>query len=111
MIQNDLNHGWGIDFQLGYCAQGDRTKNIGIVDSEYILHMGLPTLGGGSAENKTDSGKLDKTKTPHAADKSSSVSTGRTEVRKQTYVELETFKHRWKNAVKNDECWIDRFQT
>jgi hypothetical protein len=52
MIQNDLNHGWGIDFQLGYCAQGDRTKNIGIVDSEYILHMGLPTLGGGSAENK-----------------------------------------------------------
>jgi len=29
---------------------------------------------------QTDSGKLDKTKTPHAADKSSSVSTGRTEV-------------------------------
>ncbi|XP_021663721.2 uncharacterized protein LOC110652437 [Hevea brasiliensis] len=51
MIQNDLVHGWGVDFQLGYCAQGDRTKNIGIVDSEYIIHYGLPTLGG-SAENK-----------------------------------------------------------
>ncbi|KAG7543279.1 hypothetical protein ISN45_Aa07g031970 [Arabidopsis thaliana x Arabidopsis arenosa] len=108
MIQNDLNHGWGIDFQLGYCAQGDRTKNIGIVDSEYILHMGLPTLGG-SAENKTDSGQLNKTKTQH--DSASQISSGRSEVRKQTYAELETFKHRWKNAVKNDECWIDRFQT
>ncbi|XP_024004370.1 uncharacterized protein LOC18030552 isoform X2 [Eutrema salsugineum] len=114
MIQNDLNHGWGIDFQLGYCAQGDRTKNIGIVDSEYILHLGLPTLGG-SAENKTDSGELDQTKSQHSSDKTkpspiSQMSSGRSEVRKQTYAELETFKHRWKNAVKNDECWIDRFR-
>ncbi|CAH2079382.1 unnamed protein product [Thlaspi arvense] len=100
MIQNDLNHGWGIDFQLGYCAQGDRTKNIGIVDSEYILHLGLPTLGG-SAENKTESGPIDETKSQHSSEKS---------VRKQAYAELETFKHRWKNAVKNDECWIDRFK-
>ncbi|WCJ37265.1 hypothetical protein M5689_018416 [Euphorbia peplus] len=23
MIQNDLVYGWGVDFQLGYCAQGD----------------------------------------------------------------------------------------
>ncbi|CDY39713.1 hypothetical protein BRARA_D00749 [Brassica rapa] len=114
MIQNDLNHGWGIDFQLGYCAQGDRTKNIGIVDSEYILHLGLPTLGG-SAENKIDSEQLDKTKTEDSSDKSkpsstSQMSSARSEVRKQTYAELETFKHRWRNAVKNDECWIDRFQ-
>ncbi|EOA18841.1 hypothetical protein CARUB_v10007463mg [Capsella rubella] len=111
MIQNDLNHGWGIDFQLGYCAQGDRTRNIGIVDSEYILHMGLPTLGG-SAENKTGSDQLEKTKTQHDSDisKPSPTSSGRSEVRKQTYAELETFKHRWRNAVKNDECWIDRFQ-
>ena len=79
--QNDLVHAWGLDFQLGYCAQaifpsyehtqthkhfsicfipwanflcakqGDRTKNIGIVDSEYIIHYGLPTLGG-SVANK-----------------------------------------------------------
>ncbi|KAM4070380.1 hypothetical protein ACJW30_12G161700 [Castanea mollissima] len=51
MVQNDLVHAWGLDFQLGYCAQGDRTKNIGIVDSEYIIHYGLPTLGG-SVANK-----------------------------------------------------------
>ncbi|RWW15364.1 hypothetical protein GW17_00020802 [Ensete ventricosum] len=31
--------------------QGDRSKNIGVVDSEYIIHMGIPTLGG-SDENK-----------------------------------------------------------
>lgn len=31
--------------------QGDRSKNIGVVDSEYIVHMGIPTLGG-SDENK-----------------------------------------------------------
>ncbi|CAL5383093.1 unnamed protein product [Camellia sinensis] len=24
---------------------GDRTKNVGVVDSEYIVHLGLPTLG------------------------------------------------------------------
>ncbi|KAJ0077948.1 hypothetical protein Patl1_36774 [Pistacia atlantica] len=45
MIQNDLIHAWGLDMQLGYCAQGDRTKNVGVVDSEYIVHMGLLTLG------------------------------------------------------------------
>ncbi|KAB1208577.1 Pre-mRNA-processing factor 39 [Morella rubra] len=45
MIQNDLIHAWGLDRELGYCAQGDRTKNVGVVDSEYIVHLGLPTLG------------------------------------------------------------------
>ncbi|XP_028065000.1 uncharacterized protein LOC114268094 isoform X1 [Camellia sinensis] len=45
MLQNDLIHAWGLDFQLGYCAQSDRTKNVGVVDSEYIVHLGLPTLG------------------------------------------------------------------
>lgn len=30
--------------------QGDRTKNVGIVDSEYIVHYGLPTLGGSASE-------------------------------------------------------------
>ncbi|XP_042467108.1 uncharacterized protein LOC122050253 [Zingiber officinale] len=46
MIQNDLVHAWGIDFKFGYCVQGDRTEKIGVVDSEYIVHKGLPTLGG-----------------------------------------------------------------
>ncbi|XP_047308849.1 uncharacterized protein LOC124912296 [Impatiens glandulifera] len=45
LIQNDLVHGWGVDIKLGYCAQGDRTKNVGIVDSEYVLHQGIQSLG------------------------------------------------------------------
>ncbi|PQM33489.1 uncharacterized protein Pyn_05194 [Prunus yedoensis var. nudiflora] len=90
MIQNDLVHAWGLDFQLGYCAQGDRTKNIGIVDSEYIVHYGLPTLGG-LAPNKTPT--------------SSSPLDPRTEVRKLSFVELEIFKNRWKKAVREDNCW------
>ncbi|GKV02369.1 hypothetical protein SLEP1_g14816 [Rubroshorea leprosula] len=53
MIQNDLIHAWGLDIQLGYCAQGDRTKNIGIVDAEYIVHYSRPTLGGANGENNT----------------------------------------------------------
>ncbi|KAK3003307.1 hypothetical protein RJ639_018329, partial [Escallonia herrerae] len=51
IIQNDWIYAWGLDMQLGYCAQGNRTQNIGIIDSEYVVHSGLPTLGG-SAENK-----------------------------------------------------------
>ncbi|XP_076941388.1 uncharacterized protein LOC143610928 [Bidens hawaiensis] len=47
LIQNDLVHGWGMDMKLGYCAQGMR--NVGIVDSEYVLHQGRQTLGGPSA--------------------------------------------------------------
>jgi hypothetical protein len=46
MVQNDLIHAWGLDRKLGYCAQGDRMKNVGVVDAEYIVHLGLPTLGG-----------------------------------------------------------------
>ncbi|CAO2826472.1 unnamed protein product [Amaranthus hypochondriacus] len=53
MIQNDLVHEWGAEFQLGYCAQGDRTKYIGIVDSDYVVHYGLPTVEG-TAQNETD---------------------------------------------------------
>ncbi|KAF7845146.1 uncharacterized protein G2W53_002051 [Senna tora] len=116
MIQNDLIHAWGLDFQLGYCAQGDRTRNIGIVDSEYLVHYGIPTLGG-SAANKTSA-------TTHGQDNqntkelnkelenntSSNQTDARNEVRKQSYVELERFKNRWKKAVKEDSCWIDPFQ-
>uniref|UniRef100_A0A2P2M219 Uncharacterized protein MANES_17G040800 n=1 Tax=Rhizophora mucronata TaxID=61149 RepID=A0A2P2M219_RHIMU len=46
LIQNDLVHGWGMDMKLGYCAQGDRTRKVGVVDSEYIVHQGIQTLGG-----------------------------------------------------------------
>ena len=26
--------------------QGDRTKNVGVVDSEYVVHKGIQSLGG-----------------------------------------------------------------
>ncbi|CAI0552124.1 unnamed protein product [Linum tenue] len=96
MFQNDLVHGWGVDFQLGYCAQGDRTKNIGVVDSEYIVHEGLPTLGGSAS---------DKVLLPLSANQAS----GRSAVKNRSYVELELFKNRWKNAVKKDSCWVDPY--
>ncbi|CAK7349223.1 unnamed protein product [Dovyalis caffra] len=38
-------------------SEGDRTKRIGIVDTEYIVHYGLPTLGGsasGKAQSSSD---------------------------------------------------------
>ncbi|PPD74397.1 hypothetical protein GOBAR_DD28684 [Gossypium barbadense] len=54
LIQNDLVHGWGMDMKLGYCAQGDRTKNAGVIDREYIVHKGIQTLGGtGELTKKT----------------------------------------------------------
>ncbi|KAL3828963.1 hypothetical protein ACJIZ3_017765 [Penstemon smallii] len=94
MIQNDLVHAWGLDFQLGYCSQGNRTTNIGMVDSEYIIHLGLPTLGG-SSDDKVPSGveQFD----------------ARDAVRKESYIELDKFKNRWRKAVKEDECWVDPF--
>ncbi|KAG4196941.1 hypothetical protein ERO13_A06G209400v2 [Gossypium hirsutum] len=46
LIQNDLVHGWGMDMKLGYCAQGVRSKKVGVIDSEYIVHKGIQSLGG-----------------------------------------------------------------
>ncbi|KAL2932131.1 polyprotein, partial [Bienertia sinuspersici] len=37
LIQNDLVHGWGLDMKLGYCAQGDRTKRVGIIDRNMLF--------------------------------------------------------------------------
>ncbi|PSS24672.1 Phosphate import ATP-binding protein like [Actinidia chinensis var. chinensis] len=93
LIQNDLVHGWGMDMKLGYCALGDRTENVGIVDSEYVVHQGLPTLGGASARKKHK----------HTVDM-------RAEIRRQSTSELQIFKERWEQAVKNDRNWVDPFQ-
>ncbi|KAM1122143.1 hypothetical protein EV2_003874 [Malus domestica] len=110
MIQNDLVHAWGLDFQLGYCAQGDRTKNIGIVDSEYIIHYGIPSLGG-SAANKTNAEANDQpAQNINLPSSEQPVSDPRTEVRKLSLAELETFKNRWKKAIREDNCWVDPFQ-
>ncbi|XP_006606437.1 uncharacterized protein LOC114401774 isoform X2 [Glycine soja] len=93
MIQNDLIHAWGLDMQLGYCAQGDRTKKVGVVDAEYIVHYNRPTLGG-----------IDKTMV------SSQEKDHRVDVRRLSYQELDIFRKRWEKAVEEDKCWVDPFQ-
>ncbi|KAJ6697084.1 hypothetical protein OIU85_003448 [Salix viminalis] len=95
MIQNDLIHAWGLDYLLGYCSQGDRTKNIGIVDAEYIAHYGFPTLGG-VVENQVPS--------------RSQKTDPRLEVRRQSLIELRVFQKRWKEAVEEDQCWMDPYK-
>ncbi|PKA64140.1 hypothetical protein AXF42_Ash005152 [Apostasia shenzhenica] len=92
LIQNDLIHGWGLDMKLGYCAQGDRTKNVGVIDSEFVVHQGIPSLGGVSA-NKASSHRSDS----------------RVLIRRQSTAELEKFKKRWSRAVEKDKDWRDPF--
>ncbi|KAL9665212.1 hypothetical protein QQ045_020624 [Rhodiola kirilowii] len=43
MIQNDLVHGWGLDFALGQCVEPAHEK-IGVVDAQWIIHQGIPSL-------------------------------------------------------------------
>lgn len=115
MIQNDLVHAWGLDMQLGYCAQGDRMRKVGVVDSEYIVHMGLPTLGGVSGGHKlTDDSPDSSAQTENSAD-SDTLATpvlkfdNRSAVRRQSYIEMRTFRKRWNEAVKADKCWVDPY--
>ncbi|KAI9072140.1 hypothetical protein K1719_045917 [Acacia pycnantha] len=44
MIQNDLVHGWGLDFALRNCVEPAHEK-IGVVDAQWILHQSVPSLG------------------------------------------------------------------
>ncbi|XP_031502811.1 uncharacterized protein LOC116265941 isoform X1 [Nymphaea colorata] len=51
MIQNDLVHGWGLDFALRKCVHPAHEK-IGVVDSQWIVHQVVPSLGNqGQAKN------------------------------------------------------------
>ncbi|PWA96961.1 hypothetical protein CTI12_AA034280 [Artemisia annua] len=43
MIQNDLVHGWGMDFALRRCVKAN--NKIGVIDSQWIVHQGVPSLG------------------------------------------------------------------
>ncbi|XP_022748722.1 uncharacterized protein LOC111298217 isoform X6 [Durio zibethinus] len=115
MIQNDLIHAWGLDMQLGYCAQGDRMKNVGVIDAQYIVHLGLPTLGI-MAENELNSTQVNITQREHfskseaMAPSESHKVDNRPEVRRQSFIEMQIFRKRWENAVKEDRCWVDPYQ-
>ncbi|KAI4312147.1 hypothetical protein MLD38_036990 [Melastoma candidum] len=104
LLQNDLVHGWGMDIKLGYCSQGDRTKNVGVVDSEYIVHQGIQTLGGNGPPGRKASSIEDviKRRIPSGMDP-------RAEIRRQSTWELRVFKDRWNKAVEMDKDWVDPF--
>ncbi|KAK6121235.1 hypothetical protein DH2020_045009 [Rehmannia glutinosa] len=111
MLQNDLIHAWGLDMQLGYCAQGDRSMKVGVVDEEYIVHLGLPTLGGFSDKYKLP----DQSSHPKNLSDSESLSFDYSlpaciQVRRQSYTEMGIFRRRWNKAIKEDECWVDPFK-
>ncbi|KAJ0263645.1 Lysine ketoglutarate reductase trans-splicing-like protein [Hirschfeldia incana] len=109
MIQNDLIHAWGLDKQLGYCAQGDRKKNVGVVDAEYIVHYGLTTLGVVETASSS-SGNETKPKSRVSQDSSESREVdNRPKVRMKSQVEMKRFNERWKKAVEDDRCWVDPY--
>uniref|UniRef100_A0ACD5UMA7 Uncharacterized protein n=1 Tax=Avena sativa TaxID=4498 RepID=A0ACD5UMA7_AVESA len=107
LIQNDLVHGWGIDYKFGYCAQGDRTKHIGIVDSEFVVHRGVQTLGGSTVTKRTRAKK-----TAQLQQQTRVRASGldmRTKVRRKSRVELRDFQKRWERATREDRTWVDPF--
>ncbi|KAJ4729320.1 Lysine ketoglutarate reductase trans-splicing protein (DUF707) [Melia azedarach] len=79
MIQNDLVHGWGLDFALRKCVEPAHEK-IGVIDSQWIVHQGVPSLG--------KQGQADGEKTPWEA------------VRERCKKEWTTFQDRLDNAEK-----------
>ncbi|KAL4186034.1 hypothetical protein AMTRI_Chr09g12210 [Amborella trichopoda] len=114
LIQNDLIHGWGLDMKLGYCSQGDRTKNVGVIDSEFIIHLGIPSLGGSSANKQLSS---ERNEAAGPADQSmvtkvqgERVIDLRSQIRRQSTAELEIFRKRWDRAVRDDKEWADPYK-
>ncbi|AAG28913.1 F12A21.2 [Arabidopsis thaliana] len=51
VIQNDLVHGWGLDFALRRCVEVRKEtlepahEKIGVVDSQWVVHQSFPSLG------------------------------------------------------------------
>ncbi|GMH05410.1 hypothetical protein Nepgr_007250 [Nepenthes gracilis] len=103
LIQNDLVHGWGLDMKFGYCAQGDRTEKVGVVDSEYIIHQGIQTLGGSSVKKTPNLKESRKSQHP-AFDL-------RSWIRRKSTQELRIFEERWVKAAEEDRGWVDPYKS
>ncbi|KAF9588634.1 hypothetical protein IFM89_014096, partial [Coptis chinensis] len=130
LIQNDLVHGWGLDMKLGYCAQGDRTMKVGVIDAEFIVHQGVQTLGGSNARHvyKDDSHEESmqvQRRSAAAVDVRSErmrmhvgyflsvwfyLQSLILQIRRQSTSELQIFKQRWEKAAKEDKNWVDPYR-
>ncbi|KAL0364971.1 UNVERIFIED_CONTAM: hypothetical protein Sangu_0594700 [Sesamum angustifolium] len=100
-----------------YMIQGDRTVKVGVVDEEYILHLGLPTLGSHPDKNQTTAELSSQSSSPrNLSDSGPSASSelhnpnSRYNIRLRSYTEMRVFRNRWNKAVKEDECWVDPFE-
>jgi hypothetical protein len=100
MVQNDLVHGWGVDFKIGYCAQGLRSEKVGVIDAEYVLHKAIPSLGGPHVNNTLLAEHNSTTK----------VFDARHEVRARSGKEMLEFQARWAQAVQDDPTWKDPYE-
>ncbi|KAF4356400.1 hypothetical protein F8388_013265 [Cannabis sativa] len=63
MIQNDLVHGWGLDFALRRCVEPAYEK-IGVVDSQWIVHQTIPSLGNQAISRRFHIGNSEDGKAP-----------------------------------------------
>ncbi|KAF3961934.1 hypothetical protein CMV_013504 [Castanea mollissima] len=78
---------------------------------EYIVHLGLPTLGGNLVSNDSLAPILNENSNSEAlAPSDSNNADPRSQVRWQSYAEMRIFEKRWANASKEDSCWIDPYQ-
>ncbi|XP_008668563.1 uncharacterized protein [Zea mays] len=97
-----------------HLIQGDRTKNIGVVDSEFIVHRGVQTLGGSTITKDGIRGKNAQSLRQKAAQvqKSRGRDPGldmRTKIRRKSRSELRDFQKRWARAAREDRTWVDPF--
>ncbi|XP_019089251.1 PREDICTED: uncharacterized protein LOC104732942, partial [Camelina sativa] len=92
----------GNGYETWVLYSGDRSNKVGIVDSKYIFHQGIQTLGGSDDPDKKNSACSDVTRK-----RGSPAFDSRTEVSNQTW-ELRTFQERWNQAVVEDKNWVDR---
>ncbi|TVU39427.1 hypothetical protein EJB05_12846, partial [Eragrostis curvula] len=72
---------------LRYRAKGDHAHNVG-VDSEYMLHRGIPML---------------------SDDSKGTSSTGQAAVRWRSFKEMQIFNKRWVEASMEDKSWTDPY--
>ncbi|WMV12329.1 hypothetical protein MTR67_005717 [Solanum verrucosum] len=94
-------------------SQGDRTKKVGVVDAEYITHLAVPSLGGNldvikELDNSLQGKNLSDSDTLTAPVEKFD---NRSLVRRQSYIEMMIFQERWHKAIKQDQCWVEPFQS